>query len=250
MESNIRSRTACRKYVWGALAACGCLLALYYGVRKLKPDKDQGVIRSEGSAFVILQAHHSGVVGISFSENGSYLASVGDDGSVALWNTLDWSLNHQLGGQFAEAVVFSSDGSNLAVVVGNGRLSLWKPDLSERVRYISGAYRVRQVGMGTASNRLLFTNWNDRESIESVLIPSLTGHAKYLVSHEGVLHRFALVNNRSEVWTTGSDKSIAIFDQATGRHIQSITSPMPYANLEASAKSSLVAIYPRHWKSD
>ena len=66
------------------------------------------------------QAHIGGIMSMSVSPNGAQLASVGQDGQLAIWNFADGQLQHrtEIASGWVEHVAWSQDGNYLAVSAG------------------------------------------------------------------------------------------------------------------------------------
>ena len=114
----------------GAVSPNGRLLAIAARCAVKWLDAETGDILSDNGTV----AHLHYVQGIAFSEDGSRAASVGEDGTLAIWDTSSFQLLtrhpfkcHMHG---AHAVAFSPDGRRLVVGSGAGReaIKLW--DLS------------------------------------------------------------------------------------------------------------------------
>ena len=65
--------------------------------------------------------------GVAFSQDGKTVATVGDDGSVVLWDVASQQRLSTLFGHVGapENVVFSRDGRTLLTVGDDGKLSFW-----------------------------------------------------------------------------------------------------------------------------
>ncbi|MEU2269821.1 AAA family ATPase [Streptomyces olindensis] len=85
---------------------------------------------------------HRVVWGLKFSPDGRFLAGIGPDKALRVWNTSDPArprpvgrpLNHSGG---VQALQFSPDGRTLASVSGDNRLRLWAPGNPNRVRQLN-----------------------------------------------------------------------------------------------------------------
>lgn len=66
------------------------------------------------------EAHVGGIMSMSVSSNGKQLASVGQDGQLALWDFADGQLQHrtEIGSGWVEHVAWSKSGNHLAVSSG------------------------------------------------------------------------------------------------------------------------------------
>ncbi|WP_444963947.1 nSTAND1 domain-containing NTPase [Nocardiopsis sp. M1B1] len=75
------------------------------------------------------EGHDGPVVDVEFSPDGTQLASLAGDGSIAVWDTGAWKVR-QLERGFEQRGIgdseFSSDGSLFAMITGNGMVRLWR----------------------------------------------------------------------------------------------------------------------------
>jgi WD40 repeat protein len=73
------------------------------------------------------KSYQGSVKGISFSQDGKQLATVGDHGSVRLWNLSGQQLAEFKGHQgVVRSLSFSSDGKLLATASEDGTAILWR----------------------------------------------------------------------------------------------------------------------------
>ena len=81
----------------------------------------------QGGRIETIRAHESGVLDLSFSTDGSRLASSGGDGKVWIWDTARWEPILKLGGEGSSVVIaaFSADGRRLAASSVDGHLRVW-----------------------------------------------------------------------------------------------------------------------------
>lgn len=74
------------------------------------------------------EGHDGPVVDVEFSPDGTQLASLAGDGSIAVWDTASWEVR-QLERGFERRGIgdaeFSSDGALFAMITGNGMVRLW-----------------------------------------------------------------------------------------------------------------------------
>jgi WD40 repeat protein len=80
----------------------------------------------EPSETKVLEGHRSGVTGVQYSPDGQWLASGSLDGTVRIWSTSDWKLEHELAhGDEVYALVFSPDSDLVASSGLNRRVVIW-----------------------------------------------------------------------------------------------------------------------------
>lgn len=91
-----------------------------------------------GQRLAQFPAHHQTTWGVTFSSDGSILATAGADNTIRLWDTASWQMRHEwLRAQSANdegigrsilCVVFAADGSLLVTGCLDGAISVWKLD--------------------------------------------------------------------------------------------------------------------------
>jgi len=84
---------------------------------------------SDGTVLTTIKAHDDWARGVSISPNDQRVASVGNDGTVKLWN-VNGSLIKQFTGHDASAnsVAFSSDGKTLITASSDSTVKMWRVD--------------------------------------------------------------------------------------------------------------------------
>ena len=93
-----------------------------------------------GEALDLLTGHTDSVLSVSFSPDGSTLASGSMDKTVRLWNVETGNQLRTLEGHTSAAgsVSFSPDGTTLASGNGDGTIHLWDVATSDHIRTLEG----------------------------------------------------------------------------------------------------------------
>lgn len=94
-----------------------------------------------------IQGHRSYCAAVSFSSDGTRMASASFDGTARVWDTATWNNLHVLhnpdvhsvsGGRRVYDVAFSPDGTLLAMASAEGNVILWSVESGTVVRVLSG----------------------------------------------------------------------------------------------------------------
>lgn len=86
------------------------------------------------TAITTYSGHSGAVLGLSWSPDGTRIASCGDDGTIQVWNARTgksiWNVHI---GKYAFAVAWSPDATLIASSSNDGAIQVWKPTLQELV---------------------------------------------------------------------------------------------------------------------
>jgi WD40 repeat protein len=89
-----------------------------------------------GEAVARLTGHTGGTLSLDLSPDGTLLATVGRDGTVRLWETVNWTEQLALPGHQGSAISvrFNADGRRLATLGDEGMTRVWAIDLESLLR--------------------------------------------------------------------------------------------------------------------
>ena len=158
-----------------------------------------------------LEGHTDGVVAVSFSPDGSLLASGSSDGTILLWDMRSRervaTLGHTDG---VVAVSFSPDGSLLASGSSDGTILLW--DMRSRERVATGWGR-RRHGSLLASGSWKLWDMRSRERVATFGVAILERHtdgvAAVSFSPDGALLASGLGDRTVLLWDVATREQVA-----------------------------------------
>jgi WD40 repeat protein len=109
-----------------------------------------------------LEGHRDWVSGLSFSQDGSRLASAGKDGLVIVWSVAEGKILHTLAGHagWANDVAFSRDGKLLASAGVDARVVVWDAEAGRPLLRLRTAREAERVAFSPDGAELAFTDFN------------------------------------------------------------------------------------------
>jgi WD40 repeat protein len=168
-----------------------------------------------------LQDHGKGIIDVTFSANGTLLASVSVDGAIMLWDsatrqviaTLPTDPAHP-----ASGIVFSPDGKLLASRGSDTTILLWDVASRRQIGQLAGhTDKVRSLAFSPDGRLLASGGWDKTILLCDVATQQLVGaqHA----AHTGLITSLAFSPDGRLLASGSWDKTILLWDVATHRHV-------------------------------
>ena len=170
-----------------------------------------------------LEGHSSSVSSVSFSPDGSVLASASLDKTVKLWRVADGGLIRTLTGHsdYVYSVSFSPDGSVLAGASSDKTVKLWRVADGGLIRTLEGhSDEVSSVSFSPDGSVLASGSWRGGtiklwRVADGGLIRTLTGHSDYVYS-------VSFSPDGSVLAGASSDKTVKLWRVADGGLIRTL----------------------------
>ncbi|MBB6080979.1 NB-ARC domain-containing protein [Streptomyces paradoxus] len=164
-----------------------------------------------------LTGHIGGVYAVAFSPDGTRLATVGDNGTVQIWDTATGATQRTLTGHTGgvRVVAFSPDGTRLATVGDNGTVQIWDPTTGATQHTLTGhTGGVRVVAFSPDGTRLATVGDDGTvriwDTATGATLHTLTGHMRWVMalafSPDGTRLATADILGTVRIWdpTTGA----------------------------------------------
>ena len=175
-----------------------------------------------------LGEHTATVLSVSFSPDGTTLASGSGDGTVKLWNTSTRDYIATLEGHrnIVNSVSFSPDGTTLASGSYDGKVKLWNVSTKENIATLSGHWSVGSVafspdGTTLASGGGRAVNRPDDSKVILWDVATRTNIAT-LEGHRSAINSVAFSPDGTTLASLGSSYKLNLWDVATRTNIATI----------------------------
>jgi WD40 repeat protein len=164
-------------------------------------------------------SHGAAVSGVAVSADGTLVASGGADNSVKLWNGADGAAVATLAGHPSAVLQleFSGDGLRLASTSAEG-IGLWDVPGKRKLESLAiGQFKLQ--GVALAGGNLL-------AAAADGAILRITPHILQVFDgHTGAVEGIAISPDGQQLVSSGVDKTVRLWDAATGKAIRSFTGP-------------------------
>ncbi|MCW5935706.1 MAG: WD40 repeat domain-containing protein [Fimbriimonadaceae bacterium] len=190
-----------------------------------------------------VQAHPGGARCADFRPDGKVLATAGDDGSIKVWLTSDWSLRRQTknahGGHVTQ-IAFSGDGRLLVSGGYDGVVNVWSATDGRKIKgWRSGTSYVSGVAASRDGNRVYSCGYDNRAKMWD----ARTG--RLLQTYIGLpsdAYGMAVSHDDKVLCAVGPSKGVVVWDVATGKKLFSGSYEGDYAAAAFSPDGRRLAV--------
>ncbi|MEG4121511.1 CHAT domain-containing protein, partial [Microcoleus sp. N9_B4] len=170
-----------------------------------------------------LGGHANSVNRVSFSPNGTLLATASSDHTVKLWDTSTGKQINTLSGHTDSvvAVSFSPNGKLLATASDDKTVKLWDSTTGKQINTLSGHTASVYLVSFSPNGKLLATG-NSENTVK--LWDTSTGkEIKTLSGHKDGVNDFSFSPNGKLLAAASSDKTVKLWDTSTGKQIKTLS---------------------------
>jgi WD40 repeat protein/class 3 adenylate cyclase len=192
----------------------------------LSPARDTGsetsVAATSGQELLTLVGHEGPVFALSFSPDGTRLATIGADETVKVWDAesgqelLSW-YGHD---DFAFGLAFSPDGSRLTTIGTDEMLKVWDAATGQEITSIATAQLLYDLAMSRDGSRLVTGN---RDGTATVWDLSTGEALQTLGSETTPIVGVALSPDETRLATGSFDGSVRVWDLSSGQELYALS---------------------------
>jgi WD40 repeat protein len=160
---------------------------------------------------------------VSFSRDGSLLATASKDRTARVWSAVTGEHLQTLTGHTDEvkAVVFDPDGSRLATCSRDGTAAIWDTTTGKRLLTFTGhTDEIWGVDLSSDGSRLATTS---RDQTVRIWDAATGAHLLTLTGHTDAACRVHFSPDGTRIASTSNDTTARIWDATTGAHLLTLT---------------------------